>query len=225
MGEGAANSGVKGFLITFEGLDGCGKSTQVHLLSSYLQERGIPLLVTREPGGPPISERVRELILDRSHPEMAGLTELFLYLASRSQHVAEVVKPALEKGLLVISERFSDSSVAYQGYGRGIGPEVVKRLNQLATQGLSPHLTFVLDIDPQMVLKRLAGCRSPDRLESQDLDFFVKVKEGYLSLARAEKRIKLIDGRRGIEEVEKEIKDTVNIFLKDRSERGKNNEK
>jgi len=225
MGEDEANSGMNGYLITFEGLDGCGKSTQVLLLSSYLKRKRIPVLVTREPGGPPISERIRELILDRSHPEMAGLTELFLYLASRSQHVAQVIKPALQKGFLVISERFSDSSVAYQGYGRGIGPEVVKGLNRLATQGISPHLTFVLDINPQMVLERVEGCRSPDRLESQDLDFFIKVREGYLSLAREEERIKLIDGKREIGEVEKEIKDTVNILLKDRLERGKNNEK
>ena len=225
MGEGEANSGMNGYLITFEGLDGCGKSTQVRLLSSYLRDKGIPLVVTREPGGPPISERIRELILDRSHPEMAGLTELFLYLASRSQHVVEVIKPALERAVLVISERFSDASVAYQGYGREIGPEVVKGLNQLATQGISPHLTFVLDISPQMVLERVEGCRSPDRLESQDLDFFIKVRKGYLSLAREEERIKLIDGKRKIGEVEKEIKDTVNIFLKNRLERGKNNEK
>ena len=225
MGEDKFNSGMKGYLITFEGLDGCGKSTQASLLSSHLQEKGIPVLVTREPGGPPISERIREIILDRSHPEMTKPTELFLYLASRSQHVAQVVKPALKKGFLVISERFADSSVAYQGYGRGIGPEVVKNLNRLATQGISPHLTFVLDISPQMVLERVEGCRSPDRLESQDLDFFIKVREGYLSLAREENRIRLIDGKRKIEEVEKEIKDTVNIFLKDRLEKGKNNEK
>jgi len=225
MGKDKFNSGMKGYLITFEGLDGCGKSTQASLLCSYLKRKGIPVLVTREPGGPPISERIREIILDRSHPEMTKPTELFLYLASRSQHVAQVVKPALKRGFLVISERFADSSVAYQGYGRGIGPEVVKNLNRLATQGISPHLTFVLDISPQMVLERVEGCRSPDRLESQDLDFFIKVREGYLSLAREENRIRLIDGKGKIEEVEKEIKDTVNIFLKDRLERGKNNEK
>jgi len=216
MEGGEFNSGMKGSLITFEGLDGCGKSTQVRLLSSYLRDKGIPLLVTREPGGSPISESIRRLILDRDHPEMTGYTELFLYLASRSQHVVEVIKPALERGVLVISERFSDSSVAYQGYGREIGPEVVRGLNRLATQGISPHLTFVLDIDPQMVLKRIEARHSPDRLESQDLNFFTKVREGFLSLARRERRIKLIDGRRGIESVMEEIKGMVDAFLKGR---------
>ncbi len=216
---------MKGHLITFEGLDGCGKSTQASLLSAYLEEKGMPVLVTREPGGPPISEKIRELILDPSHREMTRLTELFLYLASRSQHVIQVIMPALEKGFLVISERFTDSSVAYQGYGRGIDPEVVKGLNRLATHGLSPQLTFVLDISPQLALERVEGCRPKDRLESQNLEFYIRVREGYLALGREEKRINLIDGRREIEKVGEEIKDIVNSFLKEESERGNSHEK
>jgi dTMP kinase len=216
---------MKGHLITFEGLDGCGKSTQASLLSAYLEEKGMPVLVTREPGGPPISEKIRELILDPSHWEMTRLTELFLYLASRSQHVVQVIMPALEKGFLVISERFTDSSVAYQGYGRGIDPEVVKGLNRLATHGLSPQLTFVLDISPQLALERVEGCRPKDRLESQNLEFYIRVREGYLALEREEKRINLIDGRREIEKVGEEIKDIVNSFLKEESERGNSHEK
>ncbi len=214
---------LRGYLITIEGLDGCGKSTQARLLSSYLKGKGYPVLVTREPGGPPISEKIRELILDRSHPEMVGLTELFLYLASRSQHVAEVVKPALQKGFLVICERFIDSSVAYQGYGREIGAEVVKGLNRVATQGIFPHLTFVLDISPKLAWERVRGCRSPDRLESQGLKFYERVREGYLALAQEEKRVKLIDGRGGVRQIGEEIRQIVNDFLKER--RRENNEK
>jgi len=182
---------VKGLFITIEGIDGCGKTTQARLLVEWLHARGRPVLATREPGGTPPGERLRALVLapDEIVPSEA---ELFLYLADRSFHIANAVRPALEKGEVVVCERHADSTLAYQGYGRGIDVELLRRLNIMATGGLIPDLTLVLDITPEQA--RLDEKRL-DRLESEGRDFVERVVAGFRELARAEpKRIKLIDG-------------------------------
>jgi dTMP kinase len=181
---------VSGAFITLEGIDGSGKTTQAGLLADWLRTAGHSVCLTREPGGTHIGETVRDLLLspDRSMPPT---TELFLYLADRSLHVTEVIRPALENGQVVVCERHADSTLAYQGYGRGLDCELLRRLNALATDGISPDLTIVLDIPPDRA--RLDE-NSLDRLESEGGEFLARVAEGFRKLAREEpERVKLID--------------------------------
>ncbi|MEO0077669.1 MAG: dTMP kinase [candidate division WOR-3 bacterium] len=185
---------MRGILITFEGVEGSGKSTQVELLVHHLREIGLDCVVSREPGGTPIGERVRDILLDPSVKEMAGLTELLLYLASRNQHVIDKVLPALRSGQIVVIDRFADSSIAYQGFGRRLGVRVVSRLNKLVTCALRPDLTFLVDIPVGKGRERKAGSVL-DRLEREDVEFHERVRLGYLRLARrAPGRIKVLDG-------------------------------
>lgn len=193
------------FLVTFEGIEGCGKSAQARLLYEYLQSKGISSILTREPGGSDISERIRNILLDRRYLDMVPYTELFLYLASRAQHTQEVIKPALAQGKVVICDRYIDASVAYQGEGRGISKNLIKQLNKTATGGLLPNLTFLLDMDTEIALKRI---EREDRLEMEGVEFHNRIRSGYLKLNRENpERIVLLDGMRSIKQIHNEIKD------------------
>ncbi|MBE6036715.1 MAG: dTMP kinase [Clostridiales bacterium] len=172
----------RGLFITFEGPDGSGKSTQIQKLNTFLQEQGHDTLLTREPGGTAISEKIRGLILDPAHKEMDPMAEALLYASSRAQLVSQVIKPALEAGKTVICDRYVDSSVAYQGYGRGLG-ESVEIINRYAVQGIMPDLTVLLLLDPASGRKRVQQAGEMDRLEQEALEFHQRVYDGYVRLA------------------------------------------
>lgn len=177
--------------ITFEGPEGSGKSTQAKQLRDALDDRGYEVILTREPGGTSIGEAVREILLNPVHDSMKPLTELFLYEADRSQHVAEIIKPALAENKIVISDRYADASLVYQGVARDLNLETLKKLNQLATQSLEPDLTFILDVDPEKGLERArlgSDNNGPkgDRLEQESKSFHQKVTEAYRQLAEDE---------------------------------------
>jgi dTMP kinase len=201
------NTGRSGLFITFEGIDGSGKSVQADRLSEGLKEREYTVTLVREPGGSSISEKIRSILLDRDHDSMIPMTELLLYEAARSQLVSEIIKPTLERGEVVICDRFIDSTSAYQGYGRDMPLRVIDSLNSLACQDIIPVSTFILDITwKESLRRRAASAQTDDRMESNIQTFFHRVREGYLSLAKAEpQRIQLIDGQRPVEEIEKEI--------------------
>ena len=193
--------------ISFEGIDFCGKSTQVELLKKYLVEKKKQVEIIREPGGTDISEKVREILLDKKHYHMFMQTEIFLFSASRAQLVREKIQPYLETGIYVISDRFHDSTVAYQGFGRGIDLETVQRINNLAIGGTIPDLTFILDIpvDVAEKRKRLKENQALDRIEVSDSGFYKRVREGYLKLAEKEKRFRVFDGTLGIEKIHSKV--------------------
>ncbi len=193
-----------GSLITFEGCEGSGKSTQITLLERALGARRIPTRVVREPGGTPAGERIREILLSAVEGPTSDRAELLLYLAARAELTARVIRPALEEGRVVLSDRYIDASVAYQGAGRGLGVDLVKELNRVATGGLEPALTFVLDIDPVAGLARAAGRSRPDRLEKEALAFHERVRQAYRDLA-TEPRAVLLDASRAREELAAEI--------------------
>lgn len=178
--------------ITFEGIEGCGKSTQINLLAAQLQHQGLQVLLTREPGGCPIADQIRGLLLDADNRAMVPMTELMLYAAARSQHLAEVVQPALAAGTLVLCDRFSDATRAYQAFGRGIDRQVMESLNDLACNGLTPDLTLLLDCPVEVGLararQRIAGSSGPkeERFELESLQFHQRVRDGYLQLAAEE---------------------------------------
>jgi len=176
-----------GIFIVFEGIDGCGKTTQKDLLADFLSQKGYPVETTREPGGTLLGELIRELVLNPKYQEMFPLTETLLYLTDRAQHVGQKIIPALKAGRIVISERYTDSTLAYQGFGRGLDQAMLNQLNNLVTQGLKPHLTILLDIPPEIARIRLVS-RKPglqlDRLEQEKLVFYRRVREGYLALAQ-----------------------------------------
>ena len=195
--------------ITFEGSEGSGKSTQLRRLAARLERSGVPHLVTREPGGTPIGETIRELLQFASHnSSMTPEAELLLFEASRSQLVREIIKPALERGLCVIADRFFDSTTVYQGAARKLDREMVERLNSFAVGDCIPDITFVLDIDAANAKSRMQDPRRPDRMEQQPAEFYERVREAYRELATREaKRIVLINGARNADEVENEIWD------------------
>ena len=186
---------MKGFFLTFEGGEGSGKTTQIGLLKKTLAQRGYNVRVTREPGGTFISDRIRDILLHPNHKKMVPLCELFLYEAARVQHVEEVILPLLKKGYIIISDRFSDASTVYQGIARGIPAALVKKLNQIATHYLKPHLTLILDCPVTEGFQRLKReKRKLDRLEYEKKTFHEKIRHGYLWLAKKEpQRIKMID--------------------------------
>jgi len=182
----------KGIFVTFEGIDGCGKSTQAGAFRQSLTDRGIEFLQVREPGGTAIGEKIRTLLLDRDNDGMTSEAELLLYEAARSQK--DVIRPALEEGKVVICDRFYDSSVAYQGYARGLDLEAVEFLNRFATRGLEPDLTFLLDLPVREAHNRMnVRQETMDRLEAEGLDFMEKVRAGYLELVRRHPRIVKLD--------------------------------
>lgn len=192
-------------LLTFEGIDFCGKSTQASLLVERLQGTCTVRFI-REPGGTRISERLREILLDTRHKELTDVAELFLFSASRAQLVAEVIMPALERGEIVVCDRFFDSTTAYQGFGRGIDRSAIEAINTLATAGTVPGLTFIIDIPVGEIerRKRVAGLQF-DRMETSGMDFFERVRAGYQEMARMSDRFVLIDGTQPAQEIQKEI--------------------
>ncbi|KJU90230.1 dTMP kinase [Streptococcus sp. BJSWXB6CM1] len=194
----------KGFLVSLEGPEGAGKTSVLEALIPVLEDRGVEVLTTREPGGVLIGEKIREVILDPSHTEMDPKTELLLYIASRRQHLVEKVLPALAAGKLVIMDRFIDSSVAYQGFGRGLDIDAIDWLNQFATDGLKPDLTLYFDIEVEEGLARIAANsnREVNRLDMEGLDLHRKVRQGYLSLIEREgNRIEKIDASLPLDQV------------------------
>jgi len=193
--------------ITFEGSEGCGKTTQAQKLAERLAGSGVTHLVTREPGGTPIGETIRELLQFAPHnSRMTPETELFLFEASRSQLVREIINPALERGICVIADRFFDSTTVYQGAARTLDRELIERLNTFAVGDCIPDVTFVLDVDAATAKSRMQGPRKTDRMEQQPADFYERVREGYRALAKREpSRVVLIDGSRTADEIENEI--------------------
>ncbi|MCD8372679.1 MAG: dTMP kinase [Clostridia bacterium] len=180
---------MKGKFITFEGCEGSGKSTQIRLLSERLTKEGICHIVTREPGGSDVAEQIREVILNKNNSAMCDECEALLYAAARIQHLDEIVKPALEQGMLVLCDRYVDSSFAYQGYARGLGAEFIADINSRALKEFSPDLTLFLNISPEDAFARKHGADLNDRMERQGLDFHMKVYDGYLRLAENNSRI------------------------------------
>lgn len=205
---------MKGILISFEGIEGTGKTIQSRLLYEYLIKKGYEVILTEEPGGTQIGLRIRDVLLSPEHKTMNSLTELLLYNASRTQHVKEVILPALNRGAVVITDRFSDSTVAYQGYGRGIDLNLIHHLEHIVTEGLKPDITLLLDLDVETGLRRNRGINKTDRLELEDIAFHEKVRNGYIEIAGKEpERIKLIDASKGIEAVHNEIVRMVMDFI------------
>ena len=193
----------KGLFITFEGGDGCGKTTQIKLLDEYLRSKGYKTLLTREPGSKGLGIKLREILLNYDG-EVSPVCESFLFLADRAQHVDCIIKPALEKGVIVLCDRHTDSTVAYQGYGRGLDLEQIQGLNKIATSGLKPDLTIVLDVDVETSQKRVGS--EKDRMESAGIEFFERVRNGFLEIAKQEpERVKVVDSRQTIEEIHKQI--------------------
>lgn len=197
-------------IISFEGLDGCGKSTQISMLKKLLDESGCITKVLREPGGDPICEKIRDILLDKENLHMCSTTELLLYIASRAQLVNSEIAPLVEQGVTVILDRFLDSTTAYQGYGRKLDLQSVKMLNMLATDSgkFIPDLTFFLDMDPEISIKRMhSRGEEINRMESNDKRFFTDIRNGFLKIASEEpERVKVIDGTRDIDSVHLAIK-------------------
>lgn len=200
---------MNGLFITFEGIEGSGKSTQMELLAKKLTELGLPVLLTREPGGPPISERIRDILLDTLHGEMLPETELLLYSASRSQHTGQWILPALKEGRIVLCDRYFDSSLAYQGAARFQDLDFIRLLSRYATFNTVPDLTFLLDLPVAEGLARING-RQLDRLEREDADFHARVRDQYLALAKEEPhRFVVLDGSLTPNQIQAEIQKTV----------------
>lgn len=202
----------KGLFITFEGADGCGKTTQMELLAEYLKNNGKDVLLTREPGGKGLGEKVREILLNYDGP-VSNRCESFLFLADRAQNIDIIVNPAVSQGEIVLCDRHIDSTVAYQGYGRGLDIERINKLNDIATNGKKPDLTFVFDIDVETSMKRVG--KEKDRMESAGIDFHNRVRKGYLELAKQEpQRIKVLDATKSIEEIHNNVIEIINEKLK-----------
>ncbi len=202
----------RGLFITFEGPDGSGKTTQIERLRSFIEEKGYNAVLTREPGGTAISEKIREIILDKNNIEMDYMTEALLYAASRAQHVAQVIKPALESGRAVICDRFMDSSIVYQGYGRKLG-DCVRIINEFAVRGCLPDITFLLKVDPEVGKGRIKADEQ-DRLEMEKLDYHRAVYKAYEELEQQyPERIIAIKADRSIDEISEEIQKHIDGIL------------
>jgi dTMP kinase len=206
--------------ITFEGVEGSGKTTQIQRLKKYLTQKGIPCKVTREPGGCPIGEKVRKILLNPDHREMVPISELLLYESARAQHVKEVIEPFLKKGGIVLCDRFRDATLAYQGYGRKIDLKWIERLNHLSSQGIKPDVTFLLDCPSDVGLKRALQRNrtlkqeNEERFEKEEIQFHRRVRKGYLAIAKKEpRRVKVIDTRQGEEKVFEKIRRIVDELV------------
>ncbi|WP_432736205.1 dTMP kinase [Maridesulfovibrio sp. FT414] len=210
--------------ITFEGIEGTGKTTQIKLLKDWLEESGRDVIITLEPGGSRIGKELRKILLNMDSTDITGECELFLYLADRAQHVSQVVRPALEAGKVVISDRFADSTIVYQGYGRGLDPKLLRELNDVAVCGHWPDLTILLDIEPEMGLKRAMTrnlhenkMQEEGRFEAESLDFHGRVREGYLTWAALNnERIVVVDATKTPDAIFVEIKAKIEEFMLDR---------
>ena len=197
--------------ITLEGPEGSGKTTQAYLLAEYLKEKGVDLVLSREPGGTSIGDKIRDILHDPANTEMFPWAEVLLYSASRAQLVAQTIRPSLEAGKVVVCDRYADSTMAYQGYGRGLDLKALRELTQLATGGLTPDLTLYIDIQPELGLeRRLSGGDEWNRLDQETLDFHRRVRSGYLELiAMAPERWVTVDGSPSIDEVHRAVRSIV----------------
>ena len=198
---------TRGLFITFEGADGCGKTTQIELLNKDLQEKGKETLLTREPGAKGLGVKLREILLNYDG-EVSPQCESFLFLADRAQHIDCIIKPAINQGKIILCDRHTDSTVAYQGYGRGLDLNRINMLNDIATGGLKPDLTIVFDVDIETSMKRVG--KEKDRMESAGVEFFNKVRQGYLEIAKQEpNRVKVINSSDTIENIHKQVVELV----------------
>jgi dTMP kinase len=204
---------MKGTFITFEGTEGSGKSTQILLLANFLKSRGMRVVLTREPGGTPIGDQVRKILLDPAHTTLDPKAELLLYAASRAQHLYEVILPALASGMIVLCDRFSDATLAYQGYGRGLDIEMIRALDRIVCAGTRPDLTLLFDIDAALGIARAhgrntsRGLETEARFENEELAFHERVRQGYKILAKQEPdRIRLVDAFPAQEAVEMNVR-------------------
>jgi len=200
---------MDGILITFEGVEGCGKSTQANFFRDWLVSRDTECILTREPGGTSLGEQIRKILLEPSPVRIDPLTELLLYIASRAQIVQEVIKPALDGGKIVLVDRFYDSTMAYQGWGRGLDRKMIREINRFAVSGVVPDVTFVLDIAPEIGLSRVTNRSSdnlPDRIEAERISFHRRVRDGFLQIAGEEDRCYLIDGARSADVIQRELR-------------------
>lgn len=197
----------RGLFITFEGADGCGKTTQLNLLEKYLKDKGLDVIVTREPGAKGLGEKFREILLNYDGI-VSDRCESFLFLADRAQNIDTIVKPAVSSGKIVLCDRHIDSSVAYQGYGRGLDIQQIKNLNTIAAGGMLPDLTLVFDIDIETSMQRVG--KDKDRMENSGNEFFNRVRNGYLELAKLEPdRIKVVDSTASIDDIHNKVKNIV----------------
>src|SRR2546430_152237 len=207
---------MAGAFITFEGIDGCGKSTQLRLLASELRVRGLDVVTTREPGGTPLGQKLRAVLLDVQE-QVDPLTELLVFAADRAQHVRTLLLPALAANKIVLSDRYADATVAYQGSGRGFNPEVIKEIVQLATGGLTPDLTLLFDLSvPESAVRtrRRVAAKHTDRLDSENVEFHERVRQAYLEIAKSNpQRVRLINARGSSQETHELVMDIVIPFL------------
>ena len=202
---------MKGLFITFEGADGCGKTTQLELLKLYLTGKNFDVLVTREPGSKGLGEKLRDILLNYDG-EVSEQCESFLFLADRAQHIDKVIKPAINDGKIILCDRHTDSTVAYQGYGRGLNIDEINYLNNIATNGLKPDLTIVFDVDIDTSMKRVG--QNKDRMENSGKEFFNRVRQGYLQIAKNEpQRVKVIDSTQTIEKIHTDVINLINKFI------------
>src|SRR6266478_3268669 len=210
---------MAGAFITFEGIDGCGKSTQLRLLASELRVRGVTVVTTREPGGTPLGQRLRTALLDVQE-QVDPLAELLVFAADRAQHVSQHLLPALAAEQIVLSDRYADATVAYQGAGRGFEPKLIQDIVQLATGGLTPDLTLLFDLsvaESAVRTRRRVASKNTDRLDIEDAEFHSRVRNAYLEIAKAEpRRFRVIDARRSTQETHQMVMDMVMPFLEDR---------
>jgi dTMP kinase len=212
--------------ITFEGVEGSGKTTQIQRLKKYLIRKGIPCKVTREPGGCPIGEKIRKILLNPDHQEMVPACELLLYEAARAQHLKEVIEPFLKKGGVVLCDRFTDATFAYQGYGRRVDLKWIEHLNYFSSQGIRPDVTFLLDCPSDVGLKRalqrnrVLKQEREERFEREEIQFHRRVRKGYLAIAKKEPhRVKVIDTREGEEKVFEKIRKIIDNLIKEKTVR------
>lgn len=206
--------------ITFEGIEGCGKTTQAEMLKIHLEGKGLPVLLTREPGGTEVGERIRGMLLKREGDTLSPWAELLLYLACRAQLVDTVIKPALDRDTVVICDRFSDSTIAYQGYGKGLPLKMIEALDEWVTRGLKPDLTLLLDCPVEEGLKRAWGRKDriqEDRFEREGIAFHERVREGYLKIALNEKRVRVINADREASLIHEEICGIIDRIISSKS--------
>ncbi len=197
---------MKAYFITFEGIEGAGKSTQAKMLHSFLIEKNIPSVLTREPGGTNLGKKIREILLTPTEEIFPPNAELMLYEADRNIHIHNVIKPNLRKGTNVICDRFTDSTLAYQGYARGLDLKLIENLNNIATEGLKPDITFLIDIDVKEGFERIKKEREIDRIEQESIEFHKRLREGFLKIAEKNKdRVVVINGAKSKEEIFSEI--------------------
>lgn len=208
-----------GAFITFEGIDGCGKTTQLRMLAGELRVRGLPVVATREPGGTPLGQKLRTALLDVKE-EVDPLAELLVFAADRAQHVRKHLRPALQRNQIVLSDRYADATVAYQGAGRGFKPELIEEIVQLATDGLKPDLTLLFDLsvaDAAVRTRKRVQSKRTDRLDVENEDFHKRVRNAYVEIARGEPdRFRIIDARGSVDETQQRVMEIVISFLEDR---------